>query len=172
MPTIQCQSVKVLDDEDEEGEASTQEASTGVNQLSAYINQTPNKDSLVKKRGDSHILDWKSYVKEISISKGKSRGNGATLMCGDRRSFIQEHLNQKRFMLRVGPGSYNLGEHLQVSLPQKDQKKRRRSVDQTVENQRILDLVEVKKAQLKMQRGTQNEKQEAVAHEKPMIQTS
>ena len=66
MPTIQCQSVKVLEDEDQEGEASTQEASTGVNQQSAYLlNQTPNKGNLVKKRGDSHILDWKSYVKEV-----------------------------------------------------------------------------------------------------------
>lgn len=50
----------MINDEDEEGEAST-----GVTQQSAYINQTPNKCSLVKKRGDSHILNWKSYVKEV-----------------------------------------------------------------------------------------------------------
>jgi hypothetical protein len=35
-------------------------------------------------------------------------------------------------------------------------KKRRRSVDQTLENQRILDLVEVKKSQLRMQRDIKN----------------
>lgn len=57
----------MINNEDEEGDASTYEASTGVTQQSAYINQTPNQGSLVKKRGDSHILDWKSYVKEVSF---------------------------------------------------------------------------------------------------------
>ena len=51
-------------------------------------------------------------------------------------------------------------------------KKRRRSVDQTLENQRILDLVEVKKAQLRMQRDIKNVQKETVALDNAILQSS
>ena len=62
----------------------------------------------------------------------------AALVCGDRKSFIEEHLDQKRFMLKVGPGSYNLGENVQV-MPSAVaggglKKRRRRSFEQREEN--------------------------------------
>lgn len=88
MPTIQSQSVKVLDDEDEGGETAAAKEKSKNDTSLLQMTQTPSKsggpDNLLYKRGGSHILAWKSYVKQMQAPGGTS-----ALICGDRKSFIE-----------------------------------------------------------------------------------
>ena len=91
-----------------------------------------------KKRGDSHVLDWKNYVKYNTADK--------TTTCADKVSFIQTVLKQKKFMQQVGPGSYNLSESVQI-VGKSPSKNRRRSLDES--NLKMQELAAFKKQLLK-----------------------
>ena len=66
------------DDYEEEGEKPNESATIVPSTLRK---QKYDQNSIQKKRGDSHVLDWKNYVKYNTADK--------IATCGDKVSFIQ-----------------------------------------------------------------------------------
>jgi len=84
MPSIQSENVKVIDEDfedfEEEGEDHHHQNNNNSSSLINTTKRRVDEYSTVKKRGDSHILAWKNYVKYNTNDKKTT--------CGDKVSFI------------------------------------------------------------------------------------
>lgn len=61
-----------------------------------------NEKESLRRRMDKQIVNWKLEVP-----------------CKDKIGFINSHLSNKKFMQKVGPGTYNLDKTLEVSTAHK-----------------------------------------------------
>lgn len=96
MPTIQHEKVRVIDNDDDDSDCSMSVGVADHHNHSQHMNEDSVNMTAVKKRPDAGIIQWQRQLPNAKQQRGK-------------KTFINEVLDQKRYMHGLGPGSYNVG---------------------------------------------------------------